>query len=53
MEKVAAFRALGLLEMGFTLQQVLVLVRKQDVVHEARELIDAGCPPEIAFDILT
>ena len=53
LEKVAAHRALGLLEMGFTIQQVLVLVTKQDVVHQARELIDAGCPVEIAFDLLT
>jgi len=53
MERVAAHRALGLLEMGFTLQQVLVLVAKPDIVHQAKDLIDAGCPVEIAFDILT
>ena len=53
MEKVVAYRALGLLDLGFTLPQVLVLVTRQDVVHEAQELIEAGCPVEIAFDLLT
>jgi hypothetical protein len=53
LEKVAAHRALGLLDLGFTLPQVLVLVTKQDIVHQAEALIDAGCPPDLAFDLLT
>lgn len=53
LETTAAWRALGLLDLGFTISQVLVLVTKPDVVHEARDLIDAGCPVDTAFDILT
>ena len=53
MEKIVAWRALGLLELGFTLPQVLVLVHQQDVVHQAKKLLDAGCPAEIAFDLLS
>jgi hypothetical protein len=52
-ERLAAHRALGLLALGFTLQQVLVLARIPDIVHQAEALVNEGCPPEIAFDILT
>ena len=53
MEKHVAWRALGLLDLGFTLPQVLKLVHQPDVVKDARDLIEAGCPVDIAFDILT
>lgn len=53
MERVVAHRALGLLELGFTLPQVLKLAHTPDVLNEAQKLIEAGCPVEIAFDLLS
>lgn len=53
LERHVAWRATHLLDMNFSIEQVLVLVKKQDIVHDARELIEAGCPPDVAFDILS
>lgn len=53
LEQTVAWRAVHLLDMKFTIEQVLVLVRTPDIVHEAEALIEAGCSPETAFDILS
>ena len=52
LEKTLAYRAIHLLDMKFTLEQVLVLVHTPDIVHKAEPLIAAGCSPDTAFDIL-
>ena len=52
LEKTLAHRAIALLDMKFTLEQVMVLVHTPDIVHQAEPLIKAGCTPETAFDIL-
>ena len=52
LEQHIAWRATHLLDMKFSIEQVLVLVKKQDIVHDAQALIDAGCSPDTAFDIL-
>lgn len=39
---------------GFTNPQALVLAARADIdLHEACELLEAGCPSDIAFDILS
>lgn len=53
LEQTLAWRACGLLDLGFTIEQVLELVRRQDIVHEAEALRSRGCPPDVAFDILS
>lgn len=52
LETTLAHRAIALLDMKFTLEQVLVLVHTADIVHSAEPLIAAGCTPDTAFDIL-
>ena len=52
LEEVLAWRALGLLDLGFTIEQVLVLVNRPDVVHEAEALVARGCPLYFVFDEL-
>ena len=52
LEKTLAYRAIALLDLGFTLEQVLVLVHTPDIAHKAEPLIKAGCSPDTAFDIL-
>jgi hypothetical protein len=53
LEKTLAYRAIALLDMKFTLEQVMVLVHTPDIVHEAEPLIANGCEPDTAFDILS
>lgn len=53
LEKTLAYRAIALLDMKFTLEQVMVLVHTPDIVHMAKPMIDNGCPPDVAFDILS
>ena len=53
LEKTLAHRAIHLLELGFTLEQVMVLVHTPDIVHAAEPLITKGCPVHVAFDLLS
>jgi hypothetical protein len=53
LEKTLAYRAIALLDMKFTLEQVMVLVHTPDIVHQAEPLIANGCEPDTAFDILS
>ena len=53
LEKTLAYRAIALLELGFTLEQVMVLVHTPDIVHAAEPLIARGCPVAVAFDLLS
>lgn len=53
LEQTLAWRAIGLLDLGFTIQQVLVLVNRTDVVHDAEALIAKGCPIDFVFDELS
>lgn len=52
LEQTLAHRAIALLDMGFTLEQVMVLVHTADIAHSAEPLIAAGCSVDTAFDIL-
>ena len=40
-------------ELGFNLRQRKALIRANADWHEAQKLLDAGCPIDIAFDILS
>ena len=40
-------------DLGFNLRQRKTLIRSGADWHEAKKLIDAGCPLDIAFDILS
>ena len=53
LEQTLAHRAIGLLELGFTLEQVMVLVHTPDIVHSAEPLISHGCAVDTAFDLLS
>ena len=53
LEKTLAHRAIALLDLGFTLEQVMVLVHTPDIVHTAEPLILNGCPVHVAFDLLS
>ena len=50
--RLYAWRADRLLELGFTLRQTLKLVHRNDIVHDATVLIEAGCDPKTASKIL-
>lgn len=50
---VRRFRAMGLLELGFTIEQTLDMVARADVVHEANRLLERGCPHELVHNELT
>lgn len=52
LDPTLARRAKRLLDMDFTLEQVMALVRIPDIAHDAEALIDKGCSPDVAFDIL-
>ena len=49
---VRAWRADRLLELGFSVPQTLLLVHRNDVVHDATKLIERGCDPRTAMKIL-
>lgn len=53
LDPAVAHRAGCLLDMGFTLEQTLVLAKIPDIAHAAKPLIDKGCPVHIAFDLLS
>lgn len=45
-------RAQGLLDLGFTVEQTLLLVERTDIVHEAQALLERGWPHEFVVDEL-
>ena len=51
--RLLAHRVEGLLALGFTLEQTLLLVRRNDVVHDAQTLLERGCPHKFIVDELT
>jgi hypothetical protein len=51
--RLLASRTLGLLELGFTLAQTLQLVHRADVVHDAADLLERGCPHTYVVKELT
>lgn len=53
LDPTLARRAKLLLDMGFTIEQVMSLVRINDIAHSAQALVDQGCPVHIAFDLLS
>jgi hypothetical protein len=38
--------------LGLTKFQAMRLVDQPDIAHRLRELVDAGCPPAVAYRIL-
>jgi hypothetical protein len=51
--RVASYRTLGLLDLGFNLEQTLRIVHIADVVHTAEALLKRGAPHEYVVDELT
>jgi hypothetical protein len=52
-EKVERWRAEALESAGFDADSALELAARPDVdLHRAVELVEAGCPPELALRIL-
>lgn len=53
MEKVVAWRAIGLLDRQFPLDAVVMLAHQQDVLHTVDALLERGCSIEFIVDQLT
>ena len=52
-EKVERWRAEALEKVGYDPDSALQLAARPDVdLHQAVELVEAGCPPEVALRIL-
>ncbi|HUK44506.1 MAG TPA: hypothetical protein VLV28_04355 [Gaiellaceae bacterium] len=52
-DKVERWRAEALEKVGYDLSSALELAGRHDVdLHQAVELVEAGCPPELALKIL-
>ena len=52
-EKVERWRAEALEKVGYDLESAMQLAARHDVdLHLAVELVEAGCPPELALRIL-
>lgn len=51
-ERVTKWRFDALLELGLTPDQAIGLIETADVVHEAKKLLDAGCPPALVVLLL-
>jgi len=52
-DKVERWRAEALEKVGYDLTSALELASRHDVdLHQAVELVEAGCPPELAVKIL-
>jgi len=52
-EKVERWRAEALEKVGYDLDSALQLAARPDVdLHRAVELVESGCPPELALRIL-
>jgi hypothetical protein len=53
MEDVVAWRYEQLLDAGYERCRARILARRRDVdLHRAIELVENGCPDELAFSIL-
>jgi len=51
--KVERWRAEALAKVGYDLESALKLACRPDIdLHQAVELVEAGCPPELALRIL-
>lgn len=51
-ERLVKWRFDALLELGLAPDEAISLVEKPDVVHEARELAERGCPASIIVSLL-
>ena len=52
-DKVERWRAEALEKVGYDLASALELAARHDVdLHQAVELVEAGCPPDLALKIL-
>jgi len=52
-ERIEHWRAEALERAGFDLRSASALAMRHDVdLHDAIELLDRGCPPELALQIL-
>ena len=51
--RLLAYRSICLLELGFSLEQTLLLANRNDVVHEAEALLERGWPHEWVADELS
>jgi hypothetical protein len=52
-EKVERWRAEALEKVGYDLESAVKLASRPDVdLHQAVELVESGCPPELALRIL-
>jgi hypothetical protein len=53
MERVERWRTAELMRVGFAGDDAVALAVRSDVdLHQAIELVQRGCPPELAFRIL-
>ena len=53
LDRVERWRTAELMRVGFPGDDAVVLAARLDVdLHEAIELVQRGCPPELAFRIL-
>lgn len=53
LEQVVAWRAVGLLDRGFLIDDVLKLIKRPDVLHDVDALLSKGCPREFIVDNFT
>lgn len=51
-ERIILWRYEKLVDLGFAPQDAVQLVEIADVVHDATELVGAGCPLPIVLDLL-
>jgi hypothetical protein len=53
LDRVERWRTAELMRVGFAGDDAVALAARMDVdLHEAIELVQRGCPPELAFRIL-
>jgi len=53
LDEVVAWRTMGLIDLGFSLEQVARLVNRPDVVHEAERLLVHGAPHSFVTEELS
>ncbi len=52
-ERLIAHRVLGLLDLGFTVEQTLEICTRVDIVHDAEALLKRGWPLAFVYEELT
>lgn len=52
-DQVFVWRRGELIRMGFNRRQATKMAEVQDVCHAAEKLLEAGCPRELVFDLVT